>query len=475
MNTVLFARLQFALTIMFHYLFPTLSIGLATLLILMEGLYLKTGNNLYKTMTQFWSNLFALNFALGVVTGIVMEFQFGTNWAVYSRFVGDVFGSALAAEGIFAFFLESGFLAIVIFGWERVSPKIHYFSTVMVTFGSIFSAFWITVANSWMQTPTAYHLVCHGKLIRAEMTRYWAIIFNPSSLDRFFHVVIGCWILGAFFVLSISAYYLLRNRYIEFAKKSFVIALIFAAIITPLQLIEGSRQAKTVSKYQPAKLAAIEGVFHTSHHVSLWLWGIPDEKTQRVRFGVAIPGLLSFLDKGNPNASLKGLDSFPVQDRPPMFIPFESYHLMIAIGLYLILISWLGLFLLWRKTLFQNRFLLILFVISVVGPYLANELGWATAEVGRQPWLVYGLLRTPQGVSTSVSSVQIIISLVLFVCLYLTLFMVFVYSLNKKIHQGPEAEMPLLPISQKPFKQRWFSFYGDRLEASQQTPRTPEQ
>lgn len=464
MDAVLLARLQFTLTMMFHYLFPTLSIGLATLLVVMEWLYLKTGNLVYKAMTQFWSKIFALNFVLGIVTGIVMEFQFGTNWAFYSRFVGDIFGSALAAEGIFAFFLESGFLAILIFGWDRVSAKMHYCATVLVAAGAIFSAFWITVANSWMQTPTAYHLVRHGELIRAEMTDYWAMIFNPSSLDRFIHVVVGCWILGAFFVLSVSGYYLLRGRHLLFAKKSFVIALIFAALVSPLQLWAGSRQAKTVSVYQPAKLAAFEGIFHTQSRVPMWLFGIPNRKTQRVQMGIAIPGLLSALASDNPNATLKGMDSFMPEDRPPMLIPFESYHLMVAIGLYAIFISWISLFLLWRNKLFQNRLLLMLWVVSVVGPYIANEMGWAAAETGRQPWLVYGLLRTSQGISASVNSSQLIISLVLFSVLYLALFMVFIYSLNQKIQRGPEDLTPALPSSPKQLEKNWFPLSRDRLE-----------
>jgi cytochrome d ubiquinol oxidase subunit I len=390
-------------------------------------------------MTQFWSQIFAINFGLGVATGLVMEFQFGTNWAVYSRFVGDIFGSALAAEGIFAFFLESGFLAIVIFGWEKVSARLHLFATMMVAFGAIFSAFWITVANSWQQTPVAYHLVRHGGQIRAELTDYWAMIFNPSSMDRFSHVIVGSWILGAFFVMSICAYYLLQKKHLEFAKRGFIIAMIFAAALTPLQLFIGSHQAKTVTIYQPAKLAAFEGIYQTQSEVPMWAFGIPDDKSQSVRYGLPIPGMLSWLAKDNIHATLKGLDSFNPDVRPPTFLPFESYHLMITIGLYCIFISWLGIFCWWQKKLFENRWLLWVFILSVVGPYLANELGWIATETGRQPWLVYGLLRTSQGISPAVDSPSLIASLVIFSLLYMALFAVFIYSLNKKIQKGPQC------------------------------------
>src|ERR1043166_4193757 len=232
LDVLTLARAQFALTIMFHYLFPPLSIGMGGLLVLMEALFLKTSKPVYEAMTKFWTMIFAVNFALGVATGIVMEFQFGTNWATYSRYVGDVFGSALAAEGIFAFFLESGFLAVLVFGWDKVSPKMHFFSSCMVALGAIFSSIWIVVANSWQQTPAGYHIVGEGLTARAEITNFWAMVFNPSSVHRLAHVLIGCYILAAFFVMSISAYYLLRGRHIDFAKKSFTIALAVGTVMS---------------------------------------------------------------------------------------------------------------------------------------------------------------------------------------------------------------------------------------------------
>src|SRR6516162_3399038 len=230
-DVFLLSRIQFALTIMFHYIFPPLSIGLGTIMVIMEGTYLWTGDVVYHNMTKFWTGVFAVNFAMGVATGLVMEFQFGTNWSAYSRYVGDVFGSALAAEGIFAFFLESGFLAVLVFGWDRVSPGMHFFATLMVAIGSIFSAVWIVVANSWQQTPAGFHIAGEGPTARAEITYFWAMVFNPSSVPRLLHTLNGAWILGAFFVMSIAAYYILRGRHLDFARKTFTIALVFGVIV----------------------------------------------------------------------------------------------------------------------------------------------------------------------------------------------------------------------------------------------------
>ncbi|NMC62460.1 MAG: cytochrome ubiquinol oxidase subunit I, partial [SAR324 cluster bacterium] len=262
-DVLILSRLQFALTIMFHYIFPPITIGLGLLLVLFEGAYLRTKKPVYEQIARFWTRIFGLNFALGVATGIVMEFEFGTNWATYSRFVGDVFGSALAAEGIFAFFLESGFLAILVFGWDRVSPKVHFISTVLVALGAMFSAVWIVVANSWQQTPAGYHIVGEGLSARAEITDFWAMVFNPSSVDRLLHVLLGSYAMGAFLVLSVSAFYILRRRHLEFAKASIGISLIVAALSSLLLLGSGHHQGQVVARTQPAKLAAYEGHFKT--------------------------------------------------------------------------------------------------------------------------------------------------------------------------------------------------------------------
>jgi cytochrome d ubiquinol oxidase subunit I len=253
-DTEILARLQFAFTIAFHYIYPPLSIGIGVLLVIMEGMYLKTKNDIYQQMTKFWVKIFALTFAIGVATGIVMEFEFGTNWATYSRYVGDIFGSALAAEGIFAFFLESGFLAILVFGWNKVSPRVHFLSTIMVSLGSMLSAVWIVVANSWQQTPAGFHIVGQGLEARAEITNFWEMLFNPSSIDRLSHVLSGCWQAGAFFVLSVSAYYLIRKQHVEISQRALKIALLLALFASLFQLYTGHQSAIGISENQPAKL-----------------------------------------------------------------------------------------------------------------------------------------------------------------------------------------------------------------------------
>lgn len=438
MDVEILSRLQFAFTIAFHYIYPPLSIGIAIILVIMEGMYLKTKDKFFENMTKFWVKLFALTFAIGVATGIVMEFEFGTNWATYSRFVGDVFGSALAAEGIFAFFLESGFLAVLVFGWDKVGPKMHFFSTIMVSLGSMFSAVWIVVANSWQQTPAGFHVVGEGINARAEITDFWAMVFNPSSVDRLLHVLSGCWLAGAFLIISVSAYYLLRDRHIRFAKASIKIALIVVMIASLFQLFTGHRSAVGVSENQPAKLAAMEAVFDDQTNAPLYLFGWVDENNQEVNFGIAVPGMLSYLIGFDKNTKVTGLNSFEEQDRPPVNIVFQAYHLMVAIGFTLIAISLLGIFFWWRGTLFKQRWMLWIFVFSVFLPQIANQVGWITAEVGRQPWIVYGLLKTSEGLSKAVEAGQVWFSLILFTVIYAGLFILFIYLLNEKIQHGPE-------------------------------------
>lgn len=438
MDVEILSRIQFAVTIAFHYIYPPLSIGLGVLLVIMEGMYLKTKNKLYEQMTKFWVKVFALTFAMGVASGIVMEFEFGTNWATYSRFVGDVFGSALAAEGIFAFFLESGFLAVLVFGWNKVSPRIHFLSTIMVSFGSMLSAVWIVVANSWQQTPAGFHIVGEGINARAEITDFWALVFNPSSMERLSHVLSGAWLAGSFFVLSVSAFYLLKNKHIEFAKASFKIAIVFALFASLLQLFTGHQSSIGVSENQPAKLAAFEAHYDSSAPGDLYLFGWVDEDQQKVNFGIKIPGLLSYLIYGNLSRPVTGLNTFQPTDRPPVNIVFQSYHIMIAIGFGLIAISLLGIFFWWKGTLFNKKWLLWIFVFAVLGPQVANQLGWVTAEVGRQPWIVYGLLRTSEGLSKVVTANQVWFSLILFTVVYFLLFVLFLYLLNEKIQHGPE-------------------------------------
>ncbi|HMP06276.1 MAG TPA: cytochrome ubiquinol oxidase subunit I [Lacipirellulaceae bacterium] len=472
LDVVLLSRWQFALTIMFHYLFPPLTIGMGVVLVYLEGMYLWTRESIYEQAARFWTRIFAVNFALGVATGIVMEFEFGTNWAMYSRFVGDVFGSALAAEGIFAFFLESGFLAVLVFGWDRVGPKFHFFATVMVALGSIFSSIWITVANSWQQTPAGHHIVpmmrdgqpwvVDGEVIRrAEIVDFWAMVFNPSTVHRLIHVWIGCFILGAAFIMSISAWYLLQRRHEEFARRSFTGALLLATVSSLAILVSGHRQAQNVAETQPAKMAAFEAHYRTGP-ADLSLFGIPDDERATIHGNVAVPGGLSLLIHGDRQAEVIGLDRFRPEDRPPVRLAFFSYRLMVGIGMFFLVLTLGASWLRWRNSLFTRRWLLWTFVAAVVPAFVANEAGWVAAEVGRQPWIVYAPLvadedgdpttdpqgrfqfdesrglRTSAGISRAIEAEQVLGSIIMFGAIYALLFVLWVYVLHQKISHGPD-------------------------------------
>jgi cytochrome d ubiquinol oxidase subunit I len=437
MDVEILARIQFAFTIAFHYIYPPLSIGLGLLLVVFEGLYLKTGNKMYEQVTRFWIRIFALIFGIGVATGIIMEFEFGTNWATYSKYVGDIFGSALAAEGIFAFALESGFLGILIFGWNRVSSRVHFFSTIMVFLGSMFSAIWIVVANSWQQTPAGYHIVGNGLEARAEITDFWAMVFNPSSVDRLIHVWIAAFLAGIFLVLSVNAWYILKGKHLEIAKRSFKIALAAGTIFSLLQLFAGHRSADVVYKHQPAKLAALEGHYDSMAVADMYLMGYVDHKNQKVT-GIKIPGGLSFLTQFDFKKPVKGLNAFKPEERPTQVNTiFQFYHIMVAIGMFMIGLTVYASWLSFKNKLFEKRWLMWVFVWAVLGPQIANQTGWFAAEMGRQPWVVYGLLRTSDALSKTVTANQVIFSLVLFTVVYMLLFVLFLYLLNKKIIHGP--------------------------------------
>jgi len=461
LDAVLLSRIQFALTVGFHYLFPPLTIGLGVLMVIMEGLYLATGNRQYEALAKFWTRLFGLIFAIGVASGIVMEFQFGTNWASYSRYVGDIFGAALAAEGIFAFFLESGFLAVLVFGWERVSPGMHFFSTIMVSLGSIFSAIWIIVANSWQQTPAGFELITQTladgtTLTVAQLTDFWEAVFNHSTAQRLLHVLIGAMIAGGFLVLSVCSYYLLRGRHVDFARRGIAIALPFSLVFSILALISGDWQGKNVGRHQPAKLAAMEGLYRTQTRAPLHLFGVPDDAAQRVRYGLAIPGLLSYLTHGDAGSEVIGLDAFPPQDRPPVQLTFQSFHAMVGLGVFMIVLTIVGAILLAAGKLYSQRWLLWIFVFAIIAPMAANQLGWIAAEVGRQPWIVYpqyemrdgrltaaGGLRTADAHSKAVDAAEVLTSIIVVSVIYLLLLVTWLYVFDRKIRAGPETPAEL--------------------------------
>ncbi len=486
MDVEILSRLQFAGTIMFHYLFPPLSIGLGLQLFLCELAYFRTRDPSWEVAARFWTRVFAVNFAMGVATGIVMEFEFGTNWAAYSRFVGDVFGSALAAEGIFAFFLESGFLAVLVFGWDRVGPKMHLFSTLMVFLGSMFSAVWIVVANSWQQTPAGYHIVWNdvqGEMIpRAEVTSFWEMVFNPSSIDRLTHTLIGALVLGAFFVASVCSYYLLKYRHEEVARRCLSIALPSALLFTLLAAATGHDSAQKLVETQPAKLAAMEAHFHTSDEpTGLTLFGWPDAENDKVHFSVQVPKLLSLMVYNDPSKPVPGMDQIPENERPPVWLPFQSFHLMVAMGTLMIGVAAIACLFWYRGTYTGKRWLLWTIVLMPVAAMTANQAGWITAEVGRQPWIVYpsvqdGVemmgLKTADGLSESVTAEQVLSSIILFGIIYSLLFAVWVFVLNNKIQHGPETAEELTQyktrlkadsMSEK-FRRSGKSLGGDMME-----------
>ncbi|MEL7431218.1 MAG: cytochrome ubiquinol oxidase subunit I [Chlamydiota bacterium] len=439
MDTLLLSRIQFALNIAFHFIYPPLSIGLAIYLVLFEGLYLKTKKPHYRRLVVFWIKIFALIFAIGVATGLVQTFAFGTNWARYSRFVGDVFGSALAAEGIFAFFLEAGFLGVLLFGMDRVKPLTHYVSTICVAIGAHFSAIWIIVVNSWMQTPAGYAIEGTGAKAKAVVTSFWDMVFNPSSIDRLIHVILGCWLAGSFFMLSVGCYYLVKKRYEKESLCMVKTSLIVAVVVLLLQVISGDSSAKIVAKYQPTKLAAMEGIYETTEYTPLSIMGWVDPKKERV-YGIRVPGMLSFLVYQDPKTPVPGLDQVPKEDWPNVPLVFQFYHAMLACWFLMFLITLFGLYS-WRKgRLTQSRSFLWPGVFSVVLPQVALQTGWFAAEMGRQPWIIYGVMRTSDGVSTTLVKEQLIGSMTMFVLIYLLLFCLFIFLLDRKIKHGLSIE-----------------------------------
>ena len=435
MDALFLARLQFALTIGFHFLFPPITIGLAWLLVVVETLGWRTRDEVYVRIGKFFGKILGLTFAVGVATGIVVEFQFGTNWAEYSKFVGDIFGAPLAAEGVFAFFLESGFLGLYLFGRGRVSKGVHWFSALMVAVGATISAFWIIVANSWQQTPAGY-VVQNG---RAELTSFAEAVFNPSTLVRYFHTVDAALISGAFFMAGISAYLLLKKKEVDVAKKAMAVSVIFGLIFSVLEVVpSGHEHARQVARTQPEKFAAIEGLYTSQSGAPLVLFAVPTGMPPALKGTVEISGLLSWLAFGDVNAHIKGINEFPADEIPPLWLTFVSFHNMVILGTYFILLMAVAALYLYRGTLWDRPKLLKLMIWSIPLPLIACQLGWIVAEVGRQPWIVYGLLRTSQAASITVTAGEILFSIILFGLVYLALGVLYIYLLVRKVKHGPE-------------------------------------
>ena len=432
MDVIFLSRLQFAAATFFHFLFVPLTLGLSVLIAIMETIYVKTGDEDYLRMAKFWGRIFLVNFAVGVVTGITLEFQFGTNWSRYSRYVGDIFGSLLAIEATLAFFLESTFLAVWAFGWKRLSPKAHATCIWLVAIASNLSALWILIANAWMQHPVGY-VIRNG---RAELDNFFAVITQPFAWQIFFHVISGAYILAGFVVMGISAYHLLRKQHIEFFTKSFRIGLTMALIFSFAEVIQGHIHGSEVAKIQPAKLAAMEALWDTQTYAPQTLFLIPDEQNERnlMEFG-SIPGALSMLAYHDPKAEVKGLKAFPKEERPPVTLTFVPFRIMVGLGFLFPLLTFIGF--LRRNKLVESPGYLKVMLWSMPLPYIALQAGWLVTEVGRQPWIVYGIMKTKDAVSPIATS-QVVTSFVAFIAVYTILGIVAFYLMRKFAMQGPE-------------------------------------
>ena len=412
MDVVLLSRLQFAVATMFHFLFVPFTLGLSFLVAYMETKYVKTGDEMYLKMTKFWGKLFLINFAVGVVTGITLEFQFGTNWSRYSAYVGDIFGSLLAIEATAAFFLESTLIGVWIFGWRKLSKKAHATVMWLVAFASTLSAVWILIANAWMQNPVGF-AIRNG---RAELVDFAAVLFQKYAIFKFAHTVSAAYVLSAFFVMGISAYHLLRKRNVEFFTRSFKIALVFGTVFSIVVVIVGDINGVIVADKQPTKLAAMESLWETTTRAPVYLFALPDEEneTNKIEIG-AIPGLLSLLVRHDVNAEIRGLKDFPKEERPPVLVTSFAFKGMVGLGGYFVLMTIIGWFR--RNRLVDSPKFLKLMLLSIPLPYIACELGWVVAEVGRQPWIVYGLMKTSDAVSPIATS-QVLTSLLAFIGIY---------------------------------------------------------
>ncbi|NHM26085.1 cytochrome ubiquinol oxidase subunit I [Desulfofundulus sp. TPOSR] len=449
MDALLLARWQFAITSVYHFLFVPLTLGLSVLVAIMETIYVRTGNETYKQMARFWGKLFLINFAMGVVTGIVQEFHFGMNWSEYSRFVGDIFGAPLAVEALAAFFLESTFLGVWIFGWDKLSKSLHAAAIWLVALASNLSAFWILVANSFMQEPVGY-VIRNG---RAEMTDFFALLTNPHVLYQYPHTVLAGFTTAAFFVMGISAYHLLRKNHLDFFRRSFRLGLIFGVISVLLVVTVGHFQGQHLVKSQPMKMAAAEALWESRDPAPMNLVAVIDEKQQANPFEIQIPYLLSFLSYNSFSGEVKGIKEIQAayEDRygpgnyiPPVTSVFWSFRIMAAAGSLMLLLAFLSLYL-WQKGRLETKPLVLkalLFSISL--PYIANTSGWYMAEVGRQPWIVYGLQRVEEAVSPAVSAGAVLTTLIAFTLLYGVLAVVDVYLIARAVKEGP-GETPAIP------------------------------
>jgi cytochrome d ubiquinol oxidase subunit I len=436
-NAVVADRIQFAFTILFHYLFPIGTMGLAPFIAWYTLAAARTGDPRYDRAARFWAKIFAVNFAVGVVTGIPMEFQFGTNWATFSARTGAVIGQPLAMEGIFAFFLESIFLGVFLYGRRFVSPRLYAASAVLVWAGSWLSGFLVITVNAWMQHPVGYFVGGDGQVKLASLA---ALLLSDYAWGQFLHAITGAVVTGGFLVAGVGAYYLLARRQQTygtlFVRSGVPVAFVFSILaIFPTGDLNGS----AVTKYQPAKLAAMEGLFRSEQHAPLAIIGMPDEQNQTLIDPIFVPGVLSFLAYGNFNANVKGLTAYPVQDRPPIAVTYYAYHIMVGLGTIFVALGSLAVLLLFLKRLERSRWVLWLLMLSMPFPYIANEAGWIVTEVGRQPWIVYGLMRTSVAASPNVTAGEAIFTILGFAGMYFLLGVLFILIVLREIASGPEG------------------------------------
>ncbi len=437
MDPILLSRIQFAFTAGFHFLFPPLTFGLGLLILVFETLALLKNASLYRRISAFVVKILALIFVMGVATGITLEFSFGTNWSNYSRLVGDIFGAPLAAEAIIAFFLESVFIGILFFGRERVSPKLYWFSALLVFLGSHLSGFWIIVANSWMHTPAGFEkVIIDGRLTRLVLTDFSAAVFNHSTMYRFVHVVIAGWMSGTLFAAGIAAWYLIRQKHMEEAKKILQISLGIFIVCAFLQFVSGHAHSVQVSRTNPERMAAFEALWETKERAPMSLIGIPIQRERRTLAEIAAPGLLSFLIHFDANAKVPGLSEFPESEWPPVLLTYSSYHMMIALGSLFAAIAGIGILLFLTGKIYSARWYLWGIIFAAPLPLVANEFGWIATEVGRQPYAIYRILRTADAASVVVPAWQILVSLITFAAVYALLFAIFIYLLSGFIKKG---------------------------------------
>lgn len=434
LDPVLLARIQFAFTVSFHIVFPAFTIGLASWLAVLEWRWLKTGYQIYQELYKMWIKIFAVCFGMGVVSGVVMSYQFGTNWSVFSDRVGNVIGPLLGYEVLTAFFLEASFLGIMLFGWGRVSKKMHFISTCIVAIGTFISAFWIISANSWMQTPQGFEIGSDGLLYP---TSWFEIIFNPSFPYRLVHMLLAAYLTTAFTIGGISAYYLWRNVHVKHAKIMFAMAMLMAVFVAPIQLLAGDAHGLNTLEHQPAKIAAMEGVWETERGAGLRLFAIPDQEGETNHYEIIIPKLASIILTHSLDGEIKGLKEWKPDDRPPVTITFWSFRIMVGIGFAMIFTGLVAVILFFRKKLFETKWFQYWCIAMTPSGFIALLAGWFVTEVGRQPYVAYGIIRTSEGVSPVISE-QIAITLLLFIITYLFVFGAGSFYIIKLIRKGPQ-------------------------------------